>query len=81
MNRDELNEHFHVTDDQLNEQAREYEHRSWQGTTEPAKPGQPKLCDDDLRTVSSKLPKSRLDAVNAASNQHHESCSQFIGRA
>ena len=67
MNRDELNEHFHVTDDQLNEQAREYEHGSWQGTTELAKPGHPKLCDDDLRTISFRLPKSLLDAANAAS--------------
>ena len=67
MNRNELNEHFHVTDVQLNEQAREYEHGSWQGTTEHAKPGQPKLCDDELKNTSFRLPKSQLDAVNAAS--------------
>ena len=51
MNRNELNEHFHVTDDQLNEQAREYEHGSWQGTTKPAKLGHPKLCDGDLKNT------------------------------
>ena len=51
MNRNELNEHFQVTDDQLNEQDREYEHGSWQGTTKPAKLGHPKLCDGDLKNT------------------------------
>ena len=51
MNRNELNERFQVTDNQLNAQAREYAHRSWQGTTEHAKLGQPKLCDGDLKNT------------------------------
>ena len=81
MNRDELNERFHVTDDQLNRQAAQYEDGSWQGITEPAKPGRPRLYDDELETISFRLPKSRIDAIDAASKQQGESRSEFIRRA
>jgi uncharacterized protein (DUF1778 family) len=44
-------------------------------------PGRPRLYDEELRTISLRLPKSRLDAIDADAKARGESRSQFLRRA
>ena len=81
MNRDEINALFRTNDDQLDKKAEEYEHGNWEGDTERITPGRPKLYDEDLETISFRLPQSRIDAIDAASKRRGESRSEFIRRA
>lgn len=53
-----------LTNEKLDQMAREYESGTWHGHGEVAK-GRPKLYDEDMETASFRLPKSRIKAVTA----------------
>lgn len=56
MNREEINKLFGVTDEQLDHMSAEYESGEWQGSVGPIAPGRPRLYDEELETISFRLP-------------------------
>ena len=69
-----------VTDERFDAMAEEYETGTWHGIGEITM-GRPKLYDEDLETVSFRLPKSRIAAVEAVARRRGESKSDFYRRA
>ncbi|MDO4290069.1 MAG: toxin-antitoxin system antitoxin subunit [Eggerthellaceae bacterium] len=69
-----------LTDAMLDEMAQEYEDGTWEGCGEVTM-GRPKLYDEDMETVSFRLPKSRVAAVEAATARKGISKSEFYRRA
>lgn len=70
---------FGVTEDDLNKEAAEYEDGSWNPESfgKPT-PGRPRLYDEDMETVTLRLPRSRIAAIEAAASKLGESRSQFM---
>ena len=66
-----------LTDEKLDQMAREYESGTWHGHGEVTK-GRPKLYDEDMETVSFRLPKSRIEAIEAVTARTGESKSDFF---
>ena len=81
MNREEINKLFGVTDEQLDHMAAEYESGEWQGSVGPIVPGRPRLYDEELETISFRLPKSRVNAIDAKTKRNGETRSQFLRQA
>ncbi|MCI1222994.1 MAG: ribbon-helix-helix domain-containing protein [Bifidobacterium subtile] len=81
MNREEINNLFGVTDQQLDRMAAEYEDGDWNGTVGQITPGRPRIYDEELETVSFRLPKSRLKTIDADAKAKGESRSQFLRHA
>ena len=69
-----------LTDEMLDKRAEEYEDGTWSGHGEVAM-GRPRLYDEDMGTVSFRLPCSRFRAVEAAAKRQGESKSDFFRRA
>ena len=69
-----------LTDEMLDKRAEEYEDGTWSGHGEVAM-GRPRLYDEDMGTVSFRLPCSRIRAVDAAAKRQGESKSDFFRRA
>ena len=69
-----------LTDEMLDKRAEEYEDGTWSGHGEVAM-GRPRLYDEDMGTVSVRLPCSRIRAVEAAAKRQGESKSDFFRRA
>lgn len=69
-----------LSDDALDRMAEEYERGSWSGRSELT-PGRPRMYDEDMQTVSFRLPKSRIEAIDALTKQTGESKSQFFRKA
>lgn len=64
----------------FDEMAKEYEEGAWSGIGEVTM-GRPKLYDEDLETISFRLPKSRIAAVEAVAKKRGISKSEFYRRA
>ena len=69
-----------ITDEHFDAMAEEYEAGTWGGIGEITM-GRPKLYDEDLETVSFRLPKSRIAAVEAVAKRRGESKSDFYRKA
>ena len=69
-----------LTDEMLDKRAEEYEDGTWSGHGEVAM-GRPRLYDEDMGTVSFRLPCSRIRAVEAAAKRQGESKSDFFRRS
>lgn len=69
-----------LTDEMLDKRAEEYVDGTWSGHGEVAM-GRPRLYDEDMGTVSFRLPCSRIRAVEAAAKRQGESKSDFFRRA
>lgn len=81
MNREEINKLFGVTDEQLNRMAAEYESGSWEGGVGTIVPGRPRIYDEEMETISFRLPKSRVNAIDAKARRNGETRSQFLRQA
>lgn len=69
-----------IDDTEFDRMAEEYEQGTWSGHGEVS-PGRPKLYDEDMETVSFRLPKSRIEAIEAVAKRKGESKSQFFREA
>ncbi|HIY82590.1 toxin-antitoxin system antitoxin subunit [Rubneribacter sp.] len=69
-----------MTNNDFDAMAKEYEDGTWEGCGEPTM-GRPKLYDEDLETVSFRLARSRIAAVDAATRRAGISKSEFYRRA
>ena len=79
MTRDEMNAMLGVTEEELDKEAAEYEDATWNPASfgKPT-PGRPRLYDEDMETVTLRLPRSRILAIEAAATKLGESRSQFM---
>ncbi len=62
------------------EWAREYEDGTWNGVGKVSH-GRPKLYEEDMETVSFRLPRSRIAAIEAVTARRGESKSEFYRKA
>lgn len=70
-----------VFDDKtLDEMAKEYEDGTWTGCG-PISMGRPRLYDEDMETVSFRLPHSRIVAIDAVTKRLSISKSEFYRQA
>jgi hypothetical protein len=69
-----------ISDAQFDAMAEEYENGSWSGHGEISR-GRPRLYDEDMETVTFRLPKSSLHSVEAVARSRGESKSEFIREA
>ena len=76
-----LNKKFGVTEEQLDAWAKEYEDGSWKGHLGEITPGRPKLYSEDLETISFRLPKSRVKAIEVVIKKTGGSRSEFLREA
>ncbi|MFT9007954.1 MAG: hypothetical protein ABF489_00435 [Bifidobacterium sp.] len=80
MRREEINKLFGVTDRQLDTMAEEYENGTWKGHVGTIRPGRPRVFDEELETISFRIPKSRVQEIDRSAKEHGESRSQFLRR-
>lgn len=81
MKREDINDFLGVTEEDLDKEAEQYENDTWEGGLTKASPGRPKLYDEEMRTVSFRVPASQQRAVAAASSQLGISRSEFFRNA
>lgn len=67
-------------DDQLDNMAKEYEDETWEGHGEVTL-GRPRLYDEDMETVSFRIPRSRIAAIEVASRKRGITKSEFYRQA
>ena len=70
-----------LSDADFDAMAVEYEAGTWTEPVGNASPGRPKLYEEDMETVSFRLPRSRVDAVEAAAKRRGISKSESYRRA
>ena len=78
MNRDQINAAFGVTDEQLDSLAADYESGDWKGRVGPVVQGRPRLYEEEMRTISFRVPASRLRAIDAHAERNGKSLSVFL---
>ena len=78
MNRDQMNVAFGVTDEQLDSLAADYDSGDWKGRLGPVVQGRPRLYEEEMRTVSFRIPASRLQAIDAHAERNGKSRSEFL---
>jgi predicted DNA binding CopG/RHH family protein len=82
MKAEELHKKFGVTDEQLDTWAAEYESESWDGMSfGKIIQGRPKLYDEELKTITVKVPASRIAAIQNAASKNGMSRSEFVRQA
>ena len=81
MNRDQINAAFEITDEQLDSLAADYESGTWKGRLGPVVQGRPRLYEEEMRTISFRIPASRLRAIDAYAERSGKSRSEFLRQA
>lgn len=61
--------------------ATEFEDGTWQSDETEVTPGRPRLFDEDMETISFRLPQSRIHAVDVVAKRQGISKSEFLRRA
>ncbi len=69
-----------LSDDQLETMAEEYENGAWKGCGEVTL-GRPRLYDEDMETVSFRIPHSYIAAIDDASCKRGITKSEFYRQA
>ena len=72
---------FPLTDEEYDALAQEFEAGTWEGAGEEVTLGRPKLFDEDMETVSFRLPLTRIHAVAAVTKRFGLTKSEFFRQA
>jgi len=67
-----------LTEKTLDEMAKKYEDGTWGGKTGKLVVGRPSLADEDVKSVSFRLPISKIAVIDARAAAKGETRSQFI---
>lgn len=59
----------------------EYENGDWSGGVGTVVPGRPRLYDEELETVTFRISKSRVRAIDARARRDGSARSQFLRQA
>ena len=77
--RETLNALFGVSDKQLDAEASEYENEAWgENSFGKARPGRPRLYDEDMGVVTLRMPRASITRIEAAARGLGVSRSQFM---
>ena len=77
MRTEELEKKFDVTEEELDELAEQYENGTWpEGRTVLL--GRPRISDEDLVSVTIKLPKTQLEAIDSEARREGQSRSAYM---
>ena len=77
MTTEGLEKKFGITKEELDKLAEQYENGDWpEGRTILL--GRPRISDEELVSVTIKLPKSQLDAIDSGANQEGKSRSAYM---
>lgn len=79
MDRDELNERFGVTEEELDGWAEEYERGTWDASTlGKTRRGRPSLAFEDVKPVTFRLPASQIRAMDECAEKRGITRSEFL---
>ena len=67
-----------ITDEMFEQMAEEWESGKWEGSLYDVKVGRPREFDEELRSVTFRLPASRLAALEAAAARTGRSRSDLL---
>ena len=67
-----------LTDELLDEMAKEYEDGTWGGKTGKLVVGRPSLADEDVKSVSFRIPVSKIAVMDARAAARGETRSSFL---
>lgn len=67
-----------ITDDTLDELAKEYESGSWDGKLGKVVIGRPSLADEEVKPVTFRLPISKIAAVDEQAKSKGENRSDYL---
>ena len=67
-----------LTDDRLDQMAKKYEEGNWSGKMGKLVVGRPSLADEDVKSVSFRLPVSKIALIDACAAARGETRSKFI---
>ena len=67
-----------LTDEKLDEMAKKYEEGTWSGKMGKLVVGRPSLADEDVKSVSFRLPVSKIAMMDARAAAKGETRSEFI---
>ena len=81
ITREEMNREMGLTEEELDRMAAEYEAGNWEGETGEVVLGRPKLFDEDMETISFRLPLSRIHGIEVVSRRLGISKSEFMRQA
>ena len=77
MNTEDLEKKFNVTEEELDKLAEQYESGNWpEGHTVLL--GRPRISDEDLVSVTIKLPKTQLEAIDNGAKHEGKSRSAYM---
>lgn len=78
MQRSKLNAMLGLSEQELDELAKPYEDGTWSAQLGEITPGRPRLTNEELRTVSFKLPDSRLRRIDEIARTTNKTRSQVL---
>jgi len=67
-----------VSDETFDAWAEEYEKGAWTGHLSKVRMGRPRISDEDLVTITFRVPKSRVPALEAAAKRKGETRSEYL---
>ena len=76
MDRESLNKKFGVTEEQLDQEAEEYEKGTWDAPLGKMTVGRPSIANEEVRPITIRLPLSKIAAID---KKAHESGSTRSG--
>jgi len=69
MNRESINKKFNVTEEQLEQEAQEYEKGTWDGRLGKIIMGRPSIADEEVKPVTFRLPLSKIQELDRKASQ------------
>jgi len=70
-----------LSDEMFDAMAEEWENDTWQGRLEKAPVGRPRLSDEDLRSVTFRLPVSKIGILDRKASTQGETRSKVLREA
>ena len=67
-----------LTDEMLDKMAKRYEDGTWSGKMGKLVVGRPSLADEDVKSISFRLPVSKISIMDARAANRGETRSEFI---
>jgi len=67
-----------LTDDMLDKMAEEYESGTWEGRLGKVSVGRPPLSNEEMVSITFKVPKSRAVSIESKAKERGETRSQYL---
>jgi len=81
MDEKTINKKFNVTDEQLDQEAKEYENGTWDAPLGKLVMGRPSLADEEVKPVTFRLPLSQILALDEKASAQGDTRSEALREA